>query len=160
MVLPLFLCFSRELAKRKPKTPTPERRNDQPFDRTMQLHYLKNRIELTNINNVMATTPLLSSESTLTDRYQTTIPEPIRKALGLNKRDKIRYTIEPDGRVIISRADESDPILEKFLDFLEQDMEKNPQRLQAMSSDLLDRAQSLIADVEVDLDAPLSDEDE
>lgn len=108
----------------------------------------------------MATTPLLSSESTLTDRYQTTVPEPIRKALGLNKRDKIRYTIEPDGRVIISRADESDPILEKFLDFLEQDMEKNPQRLQAMSSDLLDRAQSLIADVEVDLDAPLSDEDE
>ena len=65
----------------------------------------------------MATTPLLSSESTLTDRYQTTVPEPIRKALGLNKRDKIRYTIEPDGRVIISRADESDPILEKFLDF-------------------------------------------
>jgi len=118
------------------------------------------RIELTNINNVMATTPLLSSESTLTDRYQTTVPEPIRKALGLNKRDKIRYTIEPDGRVIIARADESDPILEKFLDFLEQDMEKNPQRLQAMSSDLLDRAQSLIADVEVDLDAPLSDEEE
>lgn len=118
------------------------------------------RIELTNINNVMATTPLLSSESTLTDRYQTTVPEPIRKALGLNKRDKIRYTIEPDGRVIISRADESDPILEKFLDFLEQDMEKNPQHLQAMSPNLLDRAQSLIADVEVDLDAPLSDEDE
>ena len=126
----------------------------------MQLHYLKDRIELTNINNVMATTPLLSSESTLTDRYQTTVPEPIRKALGLNKRDKIRYTIESDGRVIISRADESDPILEKFLDFLEQDIEKNPQRLQAISSDLLDRAQSLIADVEVDLDAPLSDEEE
>ena len=39
-------------------------------------------------------------------------------------------------------------------------MEKNPQHLQAMSSDLLDRAQSLIADVEVDLDAPLSDEEE
>ncbi|MFM7907200.1 MAG: type II toxin-antitoxin system PrlF family antitoxin, partial [Microcystis sp.] len=28
-------------------------------------------------------------ESTLTDRYQTTIPDSVRKALGLNKRDKI-----------------------------------------------------------------------
>lgn len=43
----------------------------------------------------MAVKPAPCSESTLTDRYQTTIPEPIRKALGLNKRDKIRYTIQP-----------------------------------------------------------------
>ncbi|MEY2976080.1 MAG: HtaR suppressor protein, partial [Cyanobacteriota bacterium] len=42
-------------------------------------------------------------ESTLTDRYQTTIPDPVRKALGLNKRDKICYTIQPDGKVWISR---------------------------------------------------------
>lgn len=36
----------------------------------------------------MAVTPAPCSESTLTDRYQTTVPEPIRKALGLNKHDK------------------------------------------------------------------------
>ena len=32
----------------------------------------------------------LEVESTLTDKYQTTIPDPIRKALNLKKRDKIR----------------------------------------------------------------------
>ncbi len=58
----------------------------------------------------------LCSESTLT----------VRKALGLNKRDKICYTIQPNGKVWISRvaAPDSDPVLEGFLSFLEQDMEK------------------------------------
>ncbi len=102
------------------------------------------------------------SESTLTDRDQTTIPAPIRKVLGLSKRDKICYTIESDGRVFISRADQtqSDPILGQFLSFLAQDIGKNPQHLQAISSDLVSRVQSLIADVDFDLDAPLLDEDE
>jgi antitoxin PrlF len=101
-------------------------------------------------------------ESTLTDRYQTTIPDPVRKALGLNKRDKICYTIQPDGKVSISRADqtESDPVLGEFLNFLARDMEKNPQHLQAISSGLVSRVQSLISDVNLDLDAPLLDEDE
>ncbi len=110
----------------------------------------------------MATTPAPGPESTLTDRYQTTVPDPVRKALGLNKRDKIRYTIQPNGKVWISRADqtESDPVLGKFLDFLAQDIETNPQQLQAMSSDLASHVQSLVSGVDLDLDAPLLDEDE
>lgn len=101
-------------------------------------------------------------ESTLTNRYQTTVPDPVRKALGLNKRDKICYTIQPDGKVLISRADktESDPILGEFLNFLARDIEKNPQHLQAISSGLVSRVQSLVSEVDLDLDASLSDEDE
>jgi antitoxin PrlF len=101
-------------------------------------------------------------ESTLTDRYQTTVPDPVRKALGLNKRDKICYTIQPDGKVWISRVDqaESDPVIGKFLNFLARDMEKNPQHLQAISSNLVSRVQSLVSGVELDLDAPLLAEDE
>jgi antitoxin PrlF len=104
----------------------------------------------------------LRSESTLTQRYQTTIPAPIRQALGLNKNDKICYTIESDNRVLISRVEdtESDPILENFLDFLAQEMTDNPKNIQAISSDLFNRAQSLVSGIEVDLDAPLVDEDE
>ncbi len=102
------------------------------------------------------------SESTLTDRYQTTIPDPIRKILGLSKRDKICYTIESDGKVVISRVDktQSDPILGNFLNFLARDIEKNPQHLQAISCDLVSRVQSLVTDVDFDLDAPLLEEDE
>ncbi|BAZ16387.1 HtaR suppressor protein homolog [Calothrix sp. NIES-4071] len=102
------------------------------------------------------------AESTLTDRYQTTIPESVRKALGLNKRDKIHYAIQPNGQVIISNADdvENDPVLGEFLDFLAKDIKNNPQRIKPITSDLLRRAQSLVADVEFDIDVPLSDEDE
>ena len=102
------------------------------------------------------------SESTLTNRYQTTIPDAVRKVLGLNKGDKISYTIQPNGQVIISRADktEDDPVLGQFLNFIAQDIETNPQHLQAISSDLVSRVQSLIAEVDLDLDAPLSAEDE
>ncbi|HEY9824772.1 MAG TPA: type II toxin-antitoxin system PrlF family antitoxin [Stenomitos sp.] len=111
----------------------------------------------------MAATPVPCPESTLTDRYQTTVPEPVRKALGLSKRDKLCYTIQPDGKVWISRADQpedNDPVLGEFLNFLARDMEKNPQHLQAISSRLVSHVQSLVSGIDLDLDAPLLDEDE
>ena len=48
--------------------------------------------------------PTQQIESTLTDRYQTTVPETVRRALRLGKRDKIHYTIRPDGEVVLTRA--------------------------------------------------------
>ncbi len=47
----------------------------------------------------------LEVESTLTDRYQTTVPETVRRALRLGKRDKIHYTIRPSGEVVLTRAE-------------------------------------------------------
>jgi antitoxin PrlF len=125
----------------------------------MQLHYLKDRF---NLRIDMAEALGRCSESTLTDRYQTTIPADVRKAIGLSKHDKICYTIQSDGQVLISRADqmESDPILGQFLNFLARDIEKNPQHLQAISSNLVSRVESLVSEVDLDLNAPLSDEDE
>ena len=105
---------------------------------------------------------LLRAESTLTDRYQTTIPEAVRKSLGLSKRDRLCYTIEADGRVAISRAEpaESDPVLEKFLTFLELNIDRNPHQIVAVDPNLVASARALVRDVEVDLDAPLADEDQ
>jgi len=105
---------------------------------------------------------LLITESTLTDRYQTTVPDAVRKALHLNKREKIRYTIQPDGNVLLSRADkeESDPALDSFLTFLANDIQDNPQRLQAATPELASRIKNLVGDIDVDLDAPLDDEDD
>ncbi|MGK7952464.1 type II toxin-antitoxin system PrlF family antitoxin [Myxosarcina sp. GI1(2024)] len=103
------------------------------------------------------------SESTLTQRYQTTIPAPVRKALNLNRSDKILYTIESDNRVVISRVveeTESDPVLGSFLNFLAKDMKDNPEHIQAVSSDMVNHAKSLVGGVDIDLDAPLLDEDE
>jgi antitoxin PrlF len=102
-------------------------------------------------------------ESTLTDRYQTTVPEAVRRALKLEKRDKIRYSILPGGEVVLSRIlplQEDDPVLGSFLDFLARDIAAHPERLQAVDANLLQRVQGLVLDVEVDLDAPLSATDE
>jgi antitoxin PrlF len=98
----------------------------------------------------------------LTDRYQTTVPEPVRKALHLGKREKIRYTIQSDGSVLLSRTDqdEADPALGSFLAFLANDIQKNPHNVKAVSPELLSRIKGLVGHVEVDLDAPLDDEDE
>ncbi|ALG74825.1 transcriptional regulator [Azospirillum thiophilum] len=41
--------------------------------------------------------------SKLTSKAQTTIPQPVRVALGLHEGDEIAYSIE-DGRVILTRA--------------------------------------------------------
>ena len=106
---------------------------------------------------------MLEVESTLTDRYQTTIPETVRRALRLGKRDKIHYLIRADGEVVLKRAtaaEESDPVLGEFLGFLARDIADHPERVEVMDSSLVQRIRSLVADVELDLDAPLSADDE
>lgn len=105
----------------------------------------------------------LEVESTLTDRYQTTVPETVRRALQLGKRDKIHYTIRPSGEVVLTRAEQSegdDPVLGQFLDFLARDIASHPERLQAVDASLVQRLQSLVGGVNVDLDTALSADDE
>jgi len=103
---------------------------------------------------------ILHALSTLTDRYQTTIPEPVRQALHLGKRDKIGYTIDNSGKVFLERADEDDPVLDQFLTFLVNDMKHHPEHIQPLNAALFERASALISGVEVDLDSPLNDRDE
>ena len=106
--------------------------------------------------------PILVSESTLTDRYQTTVPDAVRKALNLRKREKVRYTVLSDGQVLLTRADldDDDPVLDQFLSFLARDITQHPQHVTAISGELVDRIRVLVSGVDVDLNAPLSDEDD
>jgi len=104
----------------------------------------------------------LEVESTLTDRYQTTVPETVRRALRLGKRDKIHYTIRPGGEVVLTRAEvvEEDPVLGQFLGFLARDIASHPERLQGIDPSLVRRLQLLTGGIEVDLDSALSADDE
>lgn len=105
---------------------------------------------------------ILKAESTLTDRFQTTVPEQVRRALGLGKRDKIQYTIGSNGEVVLSRvnAEGDDPVLGEFLRFLANDMTVSPERLQLVDDQLVQHLRALTKEVEIDLDAPLSPDDE
>jgi antitoxin PrlF len=105
----------------------------------------------------------LEAESTLTDRYQTTVPETVRRALRLGKRDKIHYSIRAGGEVVLSRSQSvegDDPVLGEFLSFLARNIANHPERLQAVDAILEQRIDSLVGSVEVDLEGRLSAEDE
>jgi antitoxin PrlF len=106
---------------------------------------------------------ILEVESSLTDRYQTTVPEIVRNVLKLSKRDKIHYTVRSNGEVVLTRAnrpEDADPMLGQFLSFLASDIAEHPERLQAVNAGLVQRLQLLVGDVVVDLGAPLSAADE
>ena len=114
-------------------------------------------------NREIKMTAILEAESKLTDRYQTTVPEPVRRALKLGKRDRIHYTIRSDGDVVLTRArvtEDEDPAIGAFLDFLARDIADHPQRLQAVDTELARRIQSLTADIDIDLDASLPADEE
>lgn len=73
-------------------------------------------------------------ESSLTDRYQTTVPARIRKLLGLNKRDKLEWILDESGGVRVGKKDpealeHGDPTVDAWLDFLAKDMAEHPEHL-------------------------------
>ena len=111
----------------------------------------------------------LNLECTLTDRYQTTLPEALSGPLQPGKDGKIRYSILPTGEVLLTRSarpEAEDPLLGQFLGFLgflACDMASHPERLKVVDARLVQRLQALIAaliavliaGIDVDLDSPL-----
>lgn len=95
--------------------------------------------------------------STLTDRYQTTIPASIRRALNLTKGDRIRYSLDASGRVYIEPipADGSDTALGPFLDLLAADIRARPTALVSVGPALVAQMQALVEGVDIDLDTAL-----
>jgi len=123
------------------------------------MHYLC-ATEAGSVSTAMSTT--IVDASTLTDRYQTTIPARVRKALGLRKRDTIEYEIRDDGSVLLRRGGKSDadPALDAFLAFLEHDIAARPEGVQPLDRALMQRIVALVDEEDVDLDAPLGAQDE
>jgi len=111
--------------------------------------------------------PELSAESTLTDRYQTTIPAMVRKALGLQKGDKLAFLLDDSGGVRVAKQqpdvpEHSDPAVGAFLQFLESDIATNPQNLVEMDKSLFELMRVLSSRVpaNLDLDAPLEEDED
>ena len=105
----------------------------------------------------------IEDDSTLTDRYQTTVPASVRRALKLKRRDRIHYTIRPNGEVMLSRAHHEsspDPVVANFLAFLARDMQAHPENIRSVTASTFAEAERLTAGIEVDLDEALPEDDD
>lgn len=82
------------------------------------------------------------------------MPEAVSGALKLGMVAKIRYSILSSGEVVLSRTagrQADDQLLDQFLGFLACDMASHPERLQAVDVRLVQRLQSLVGGIDVDL---------
>jgi antitoxin PrlF len=52
----------------------------------------------------------MASQSTITDKFQTTIPVAVRQALNLKPRQRVSYEVQPDGSAVLRR----EPVLNEL----------------------------------------------
>ena len=104
---------------------------------------------------------LIEVKSKLTAQNQTTIPVAVRRALDLSELDQIRFVISKSGKVsiekdVVENDDEHiDPMVVAYLDFLETDIIKNPQRLQPLKrhKSVTKLLEGVEADFDLDFDS-------
>lgn len=96
----------------------------------------------------------------LTERYQTTVPASVRRALKLQKHDKIVFKVLDDNRVILERQlpEADDPALGRFLDLLSADIAGGTAHIKPVTPELQARISRLVGGVELDLDERLPTE--
>ncbi len=121
------------------------------LDKVRKFPYLRRK---SNLEPAMGA--LLKEESTITAKGQTTVPKSIRQALGVDYGGRIAFFVDDQHRVYVEKAaeDASDPVVDRFLEFLARDMSKNPgTSVVALPASLRDRVAALVGDMDVDLDA-------
>ena len=94
-------------------------------------------------------------QSTLTARYQTTIPTEVRRRLGLNAGDQISYQFTDEGRVELIRDSSEDQVLGAMFEALERNLAPYPERLVAVDELMYDDLKKW--DLDVDLDSDLDE---
>jgi antitoxin PrlF len=102
--------------------------------------------------------PMPSATSKITSRSQTTVPSAVRKALRLEKGERLGYIIEGNEVRLVNASvleEHEDPIVTGFLSLLASDLRLHPDRLEPFPAELLDRAMELTKDMEIDHDAPI-----
>lgn len=95
---------------------------------------------------------LVRERSKITAKGQTTIPRAVRQALGVSCGSEITYVVDEVGRVSLLAAEEEvDPVIDRFLAFLAQDMTRNPSYVTPLPASLAKRMATLTAGMSVDL---------
>ncbi|HHX2544596.1 type II toxin-antitoxin system PrlF family antitoxin [Neisseria elongata] len=101
---------------------------------------------------------IFDAVSTMTSKNQTTIPKSVRKALGLEKQDRILFSVLDSGKVLLEKNNtddeefEHDPVVGKFLYFLENSMTKNPDSIKPTSQSRFNRLRQLTRETDTTKD--------
>lgn len=101
---------------------------------------------------------LLKEESTITAKGQTTVPKIVRQALGVDYGGRIAFVVDDQHRVYVEKAGTkaSDPVVDRFLEFLARDMKEHPGTSVAeLPASLRHRMAALVGDMDVDLNAEI-----
>ncbi|HZK77633.1 MAG TPA: type II toxin-antitoxin system PrlF family antitoxin [Gemmatimonadaceae bacterium] len=95
--------------------------------------------------------------SKVTQRSQTTLPPGVRKVLDLEPGERVGYVIRGNKVELVnaSVAEDDDPILDGFLEFIERDISEHPKHLQFFPRHLLERIQKATRGVKIDHDADI-----
>ena len=101
---------------------------------------------------------IFDAVSTMPSKNQTTIPKSVRKALGLEKQDRILFSVLDSGKVLLEKNNtddeefEHDPVVGKFLYFLENSMTKNPDSIKPTSQSRFNRLRQLTRETDTTKD--------
>jgi antitoxin PrlF len=101
---------------------------------------------------------LLKKISTITEKGQVTIPKSVREALGVGYGGKVAFYVDENKHVSIEREAEDngdDPVIDGFLAFLAQDMEKHPEHIREFPEALVERMVELTKGMQVDPNDPI-----
>jgi len=93
--------------------------------------------------------------STITAKGQTTVPKAVRQALGVDYGGKIAFRVDKRGVTVARVEEDEDPAIDRFLDFMAEDIKQRPQAIKALSPHLAARIAALIEGMEVDPDSAI-----
>ena len=102
---------------------------------------------------------VLTTESKVTIRGQTTIPAPVREALKLKPgQDSIHYEILPGGQVFMCRLgdEQEDHTMNAFLRFLDADIQNTPQKTRPFN---IQQGKKLVAGMDANIDDEIGDDE-
>jgi antitoxin PrlF len=98
------------------------------------------------------TTLLVEKKAKITAQGQITVPAPIREHLGVVPGDSVTFSVDADGDVTVRPAEEGDPALRAFLEFLAEDIRQNPAEVRPISASLERRLRKLTRATVIDKD--------
>ncbi|HEX2763129.1 MAG TPA: type II toxin-antitoxin system PrlF family antitoxin [Allosphingosinicella sp.] len=98
------------------------------------------------------TAVVVEKNAKVTAQGQTTVPASIRERLGVRPGDTITFSVDGDGNVMLRRAEEGDPAISAFLEFLSNDIQRNPAGLRPVTASLERRLRRLTRATVIDRD--------